>query len=146
MNASSLPRPMLPWFDRLHNLSIRKRLLLAYVGLLLVGFLALTLVAGGQIAQAARADYEQRLLNEVHLLSQGLSAALPNHDQDWTEENQAALNALIAEYETQLNGTVAVYNLDGDRGGSPPGREGFRDAPEMETAIRDGVGRGRARG
>ncbi|MCK6579834.1 MAG: HAMP domain-containing histidine kinase [Anaerolineae bacterium] len=120
---------------RLHRMSIRTRLLIAYVGLLLIGFLALTLVAGSQIALAARADYEQRLLNEVRLVQQGLRAVL--YSEGWTEEAEAALAAQIAEYEAHLNASIVLHALNEREG--PQLRGSFRDAPEMETAIRDGV-------
>lgn len=127
---------------RLNHLSIRTRLLLANVGLLFIGFLALTLVAGNQNALAARADYEQRLLNEVQLIGQGLQSRLT----DETASTET-LNALIGEYETHLNGTIALYSLNERNGGDAdkhPGEPdvahgGFRDAPEIEAAIRNGI-------
>jgi len=120
---------------RFGSLSIRTRLLIANVGLLLIGFLALTLVAGSQNALAARADYEQRLLNEVELIRQGLLTLIPMDNPQAVDSD--AVNALIAEYEAYLNGTIRLYGLN-ERENSPP-RGGFRDSPEMETAIRDEV-------
>lgn len=132
--------------NRFHGLGIRTRLLIAYVGLLVMGFGVLTLVAGSQIAQAARADYEQRLLNEVRLVQQGLSAILSPRALADGGEQSAEVTALIEEYEAQLNGTIRLYS--GNNGGSFGGnnhnnpsvpRDNFRDAPEIESAIRDGV-------
>jgi signal transduction histidine kinase len=118
--------------------SIRTRLLVAYVGLLLVGFLALTLVAGSQIAQAARADYEQRLLNEIQLIRQGLIALIPSYEGDSDDELAEALTTLTSHYALDLNGTIRLYGLNG-RENQPPNRSSFRDAPEMETAIRNEI-------
>jgi signal transduction histidine kinase len=122
---------------QLRGTSIRTRLMLAYVGLLLLGFAALTLIAGSQIAQAARADYEQRLLNDVQLVRQGLNALITS---DTASSND--LITLINEYEAHLNGTIKLYDTDDDDDGHDrpdPNRGGFREMPEMETAIRDGT-------
>lgn len=128
--------PLLRIMTRLHHTSIRTRLLLAYAGLLLVGFAALTLVAGSQIALAARADYEQRLLNEVQLVRQGLSALIPAGQREF-EPSESTLE-LITEYETHLNGTIYLYGMNDHENLLLP-RSSFRDAPEIEAAIRGGL-------
>src|SRR5438046_280018 len=65
----------------LTSTSIRVRLLVAYIGIILLGFSGLTVLAGGQITTAVRADYGQRLQNEIRLVAQGLvpSADAYNH-------------------------------------------------------------------
>src|SRR5438067_3003878 len=67
----------------LTSMSIRVRLLVAYIGIILLGFSGLTVLAGGQITTAVRADYGQRLQNEIRLVAQGLvpSADAYNHGQ-----------------------------------------------------------------
>ena len=58
--------------------SIRTRLLVVYMSILLIGFAALTVVAGGQIASSAQADYAQRLQNEISLIARGISPLVDN--------------------------------------------------------------------
>ncbi len=130
---------------------IRTRLLVAYLGILLFGFGALALVVGQQISSAARADYEQRLQNEISLIAQGIS---PYFTADGTDEEQ--LETSLTEYEDQLDGTLTVYGQDdtydrdgprddGPIDGNPPtndepfARDTYRDMPEVETAMRGGV-------
>ncbi len=124
-------------WTRFQGTSIRARLLFVYLGLLLIGFGALTVVAGKQTAQAARADFEQRLMNEVRLLGQGLSELLYPRYGDRAEVPPEALEALIDEYERQLNASITLYTQP-EHTNFPPNRE-FRDAPELETAMRDGL-------
>ena len=59
----------------LRNTRIRTRLLIAYVGTLLLGFVALAFASGQQIASSARADYERQLANEIRLIAQSISAS-----------------------------------------------------------------------
>ncbi|WP_162910034.1 sensor histidine kinase [Aggregatilinea lenta] len=58
---------------RIH--SLRVRLLVAYTALIVLGFGILALMAGQQLASAARRDYELRLANEVTLVARGLEEA-----------------------------------------------------------------------
>lgn len=108
--------------------SIRARLLIVYVGILVVGFVALTLIAGQQIASAARADFEKRLDNEIRLIAQGIRTAVM--DQELTQES---LSTLIEGYEAEAGGDLTLLIQDG-----PPGRPGggYGAAPEIETAMR----------
>jgi signal transduction histidine kinase len=109
--------------------SIRVRLLFVSVGVLCVGFIALTLVAGQQISSAARADYEQRLKNEIKLIAQGIRTLLD--DETASEE---ALVALLADYEADTGGILKIYILEDDH--DRPPRNAFENMPEVETAMR----------
>src|SRR6185295_15811340 len=88
----SLRRRNLNMRRLLTAMSIRVRLLVAYIGIILLGFSGLTVLAGGQITTAVRADYGQRLQNEIRLVAQGLvpSADAYNHGQIDDEQLQAA--------------------------------------------------------
>ncbi|MBN8636844.1 MAG: HAMP domain-containing histidine kinase [Anaerolineae bacterium] len=121
--------------------SIRARLLFGSVGVLCAGFIVLMVIAGAQISSAARADFEYRLQNEIQLIAQGIRSELRQDDR-LTDDEQAAL---IAEYEGRTHGEITLYTLDMEGGGAPRGggsddggapRSNFRDAPEMETALR----------
>jgi signal transduction histidine kinase len=124
----------------LRTTRIRTRLLVAYLGLLVIGFAALTVVAGGQISSAARQDYEQRLVNEIRLISQGVRPYLDMNrpgmmfDSGDTTELQAAILA----FETDVSGKLMIIPLDdGPWFGGPPME--LRH-PEIETALNGGIG------
>ncbi len=142
----------------LRNTRIRTRLLIAYVGTLLLGFVALAFASGQQIASSARADYERQLANEIRLIAQSISAQAAQMGAD------DSLEALVAAYSPQveespfggdglsglrrrfseenstpINGTLRLVNPtpeaapdQGDRNERPS----FRDQPELETALR----------
>ncbi len=115
-----------------NSLRIRTRLLVAYVGILLVGFAALALVAGQQISSAARADYEQRLVYGIRLIAQGIR-------QYVTDDSITGIDPaeLIAAYEAQMGGTIVIISNE-DVGG-PFSRSPYSDMPEVETATRGGI-------
>ncbi len=122
--------------------SIRARLLFGSVGVLCAGFIVLMVIAGAQISSAARADFEYRLQNEIQLIAQGVYSELRQGNTLTDEEKEV----LIAEYEGRTHGDITLYTLEMDGGGAPRGggngggdgapRSNFRDAPEMETALR----------
>ncbi|MBC7809885.1 MAG: HAMP domain-containing histidine kinase [Burkholderiales bacterium] len=126
--------------------SIRVRLLLVYVGILVVGFAVLALVTGQQISSAARVDYENRLKNEIRLIAQGIRASITD-----ATVSDGTFDTLIAGYEAEIGGDLTVVlPEDLDRRG-PPGQQGtgprngpppnsrFDGAPEIESALRGDV-------
>jgi signal transduction histidine kinase len=123
--------------------SIRTRLLVVYVGIILLGFSGLTVIAGGQITAGVRADYSQRLENEVRLIAQALTAPVTAYSNGDIDEDE--LNEALKDYETRVDGKLALFPLnDGPPGGNygnggnygPPPRMSFYNKPELETALR----------
>lgn len=112
---------------------IRARLLAAYLGILILGFIALAVVAGGQISSAARQDYEQRLVNEMRLIAQGLTSYLRDATLD---SDPTALADLLTGYETDVGGVLVLLPFD-PRG--PRGMGRIFDSPEIETALRGSI-------
>ncbi|MBX3064817.1 MAG: HAMP domain-containing histidine kinase [Anaerolineae bacterium] len=119
--------------------SIRTRLLVLYAGIILIGFAAITVIAGGQIAGAARADYAQQLQNTITLIAQGVAPVM--HGMEGQKIDDTALASTFAEYENQVNGKLTFYLLGDHDNGSSQGypRESFRDSVELETALRGQV-------
>lgn len=115
--------------------SIRTRLLVAFVSLIVIGFAGLTLVAGGQISSAAQADYTQRLQNEISLIAQGVSPLVDNYVDGRTDRTQ--LDAALKTYESQVNGTLTLFTSD-DTSASDS-RNSFHEMLELETALRGQV-------
>lgn len=111
--------------------SIRVRLLFVYVGILIIGFAGITVIAGGQIASAAQADYTQRLQNEVRLVAQGIDDLIDRYASG--EVNSDELDAAITTYASQVDGSLKLYPAQGD-GGPPLARDTFRGMLELETA------------
>lgn len=121
----------------LRNTKIRARLLVAYVGILLFGFAALTLVAGGQVSSAARQDFEQRLLNEIRLISQGVNPYAVSIASESLLEDTLDLDRLIAEFEAQSSGSLTFVRVnDFDMRFRMPFRVVM---PEIETALRGSI-------
>ncbi len=114
----------------LPSFSIRTRLIAAYIGILVLSFAAFALVAGGQISSAARQDYEQRLVNEMRLIAQGVSpyiAAGPG--AAFSDE----LRQLIASYEMQVGGRLRLMPVSGIERRM---MLMLQNLPEVETALR----------
>jgi signal transduction histidine kinase len=123
--------------------SIRTRLLVVYVGIILLGFSGLTMIAGGQITAGVRADYNQRLENEVRLIAQALTAPVTAYNNGDIDE--AKLNEALKDYETRVDGKLALFPLNdgpppggnyGNGGNVGPPRMSFYNKPELETALR----------
>lgn len=117
------------------HLNIRARLVLASVGILIIGFGILTYVAGSQIAAATRADYEARMVDTIQLVSRGVSPYI-SRDFDVNNPSEDLLTS-VQSYENDLNGEISIFDIAG--GGQTPGRTSYRDMPEIETAMRGEV-------
>jgi signal transduction histidine kinase len=111
------------------------------VGIILIGFSLLTVIAGGQLSAAVRADFDQRLQNSVRLIARGISGSL----EDWKDGriNTDQLATVFKEYETQIGGKLAFYpaiNLWDATGiaNIMPRVVSFRNMPELEQAMRGG--------
>lgn len=124
----------------LKQLSIRARLLVVYVGVLLLGFGGMLLIAGQQVSLGARQDYEQRLQSEVTLIAQALAGSLNDYANQPLSETD--FSAMLSAYEAQINGTLTLIPLENTRPrdfDDQNGRQGFRESPELEDAIRGSV-------
>src|SRR5664279_2360339 len=93
----------------LSTISIRTRLLVVYVTIVLVGFGGLALIAGEQISSGAQVDYGQRLQNEIVLVAQGVGPVVNNFVNG--DVSQSDLDAAFKTYETQVNGTLKFFTV-----------------------------------
>ncbi len=119
----------------LSRASIRTRLLIVQVSIILVGFAGLTLIAGRQISSAAQVDFAQRLQNEVILIAQGIGPVVDRYIDKQIDSRE--LNTAIANYETQVNAELRLYPMHNS---SPPfSRNAFHNLPELENASRGQV-------
>ncbi|MEO1287885.1 MAG: HAMP domain-containing sensor histidine kinase [Chloroflexota bacterium] len=84
-----------------HRTSIRSRILLPFLTIILIGFALLTIVAGQQISVATRNDYERELINTTRIIAQGLRPIVTLND---TSDNISdELASQIEIYEAQTN-------------------------------------------
>ena len=124
----------------LNRFSIRSRLLIASTGILIAGFVVLSLVAGRQIARATRVDYETRLLNTLNLVTSSLRPYI---------EDETGLTAetaeIIEELELEIGGEISVLfwnneRPDDDHHDADERRERGGERPvEIEAALRDNI-------
>jgi signal transduction histidine kinase len=114
--------------------SLRARLIVAYTGLILLGFGGLLLLAGGQISMLARSDYEQRLVTETSLAARGIGDYLAN--QAGSRIKQADIDAAIEAYQNQTSGTLSFTVETRPNGRGPGDGSPMRPnpAPEIETS------------
>ncbi len=123
----------------LYRTSIHTRLMVMSIGIMLVGFSGLTVIAGSQIQTAARVDYEQQLQDKVRLVAQNISASIDN--QDISQLSSSEQNSLLKRYASQVDGQLRLYLVNQ----SPPdgrdhGRKGSPNPmPEIETAMHGGT-------
>ncbi len=114
---------------------VRTRLILAYTGLILLGFTGLALLAGRQISQGATEDFQQNLEEQAGLLARSLRDPLEELAEE--QESAAALATAVTSYGEQLNGRVTLYDRSGrawlDSSGSLP--KALSGQPEITAAL-----------
>lgn len=125
---------------KLATVSIRTRLLIAYIGIILIGFSGLTVIAGGQITAAVRAEYEQRMQDAIQLTAQGITPSLLAYANGQLTADDLA--AVFKTYETQAGGQLLFYTSGEHELSGPhivPHPSSFFNMPELETAMRGGI-------
>ncbi len=90
--------------------SLRVRLILAYAGLIVVGFGGLAIIVGQQISRAARDDYELQMANEAILVARGMGPSARDYMSGSLTEDE--LNAVLADYESKTNATLTLFWID----------------------------------
>src|SRR5258708_4091881 len=115
---------------------LRTRLILAYAGLIVAGFTVLALLVGQEISNSAYIDYQQRVLSESLLISQGLQQPVNSYLAGNVTE--ADLLTTLHQYQDQVGGQLAVYTskqnqqvVIADRQPADP-----RGGPEVGDAMR----------
>jgi signal transduction histidine kinase len=91
--------------------SLRCRLTLSYIGLIVVGFVGLALLAGRQIEAGVVEDFEHNLLTQAFLVARGLAEPVEQFRDN--EIGQAALAQAVAGYATQLNASLLLVDPTG---------------------------------
>ncbi len=91
--------------------SLRARMILAYAGLIVIGFLMLVLLAGGQISRSAAEEYHAGLAAQTSIIARGLIEPLEHYAEG--ELSQAALLELVKGYGDQLGARLTLADDHG---------------------------------
>lgn len=90
---------------------LRARMLIAYAGLIIVGFVLLVLLAGRQITQGATEDYYSGLPTQASLVAQALTEPLEHYSEG--DLDQATLEAAVVAYAQQLGVHITLIDAGG---------------------------------
>ncbi|MFQ5421585.1 MAG: hypothetical protein ACE5EY_14625, partial [Anaerolineae bacterium] len=116
--------------------SFRFRLIIAYAGLILIGFSGLVFIAGRQISSSTIEDYENRLGGQAELVARGLRDSIEHFSEK--DLSEAELNAIIADYASQFSTRISLLDRNGaawlDSSGTPPPTS-QQKTPEVVAAI-----------
>lgn len=119
---------------------LRARMLIAYAGLIIIGFVLLALLAGREITQGATEDYYSSLPTQASLVAQALTEPVEHYSEG--ELDQTALEASVAAYAQQLGVHITLIDPAGrafiDSEGMVP-TEDLLIFPEVESALRGNV-------
>lgn len=88
--------------------SLRTRLILAYTGLIVVGFALLAILAGQQISNAALLDYQRSIEAQVPLVANGMQDTLEQFSEG--EATQAELEAQLGRYAAQTGARLTLID------------------------------------
>jgi signal transduction histidine kinase len=91
--------------------SLRARLTLSYIGLIVVGFAGLALLAGRQIEAGAVEDFEHSLVTQASLVARGLTEPIEQFREK--ELAQSALSQVMAGYAAELNARLLLVDPTG---------------------------------
>jgi signal transduction histidine kinase len=91
--------------------SLRARLTLSYIGLIVVGFTGLALLAGRQIEAGAVEDFEHNLLTQAFLVARGLTEPVEQFRDN--EIGQSVLAQVVTGYADQLKARLLLVDSTG---------------------------------
>src|SRR5579859_2423083 len=123
------------------RISIRTRLVAVYVGIIVVGFTGLTVFAGGQMTSAVRADYEERLQNEIGIVANSLNSWNPLLSRHSNSSGAQAISrsesaTLLKPYEDNLNGQLTLYTLPQQSQGPAPANGNVAQQPGSYVPVK----------
>ncbi|MDT8305126.1 MAG: ATP-binding protein [Anaerolineae bacterium] len=94
-----------------HRFSLRARLMLAYTGLIVIGFAGLALLAGRQIATSATEDYGRELIAQAGLVARALAEPLEHAYEGETSE--ATVAGLLDNFARQVDAGIILFDNRG---------------------------------
>jgi len=118
--------------------SLRSRLLLAYAGLILVGFTILVLLAGSQISAGTVQDFTSGLANQAQLVARVLKEPVEHLAEG--ESNQSYLQDVLRTYANQTDVDVVLTDANGRFLGSSSVSDSEINGPEVALALSGKIG------
>jgi len=122
--------------------SIRTRLLLVNIAIILIGFSTLTYFAGKEIESAIRADYEQQIQDQVRLIARSIGDEVQG--TDLSNATPVSIDEMLKSYAGQVDGSLVLFFPERPLGKSTTtmghgGLPSSQDLPELEMAINGGT-------
>ena len=114
------------------NLSLRLRLLLAYVGLILAGFTILALLVGRQISSGTVQDFARQLEEQARVVARALADSV--EDAEDGKISTVAMRRQLQTYADQTNTVVVLTDDHGRFWLSSHSESGQTDTPEIRAA------------
>ncbi|VAW32055.1 hypothetical protein MNBD_CHLOROFLEXI01-1614, partial [hydrothermal vent metagenome] len=90
---------------------LRTRLVAAFVGLILLGFTGLSLLAGNQIAAGAVEDYERSLETQAELVGRSLEDVIEDYFEN--EASFAEVETAVSELANDLGLQITLIDVNG---------------------------------
>ena len=119
--------------------SLRTRLLLAYVGLILAGFIVLALIAGRQISAGTVQDFTTALAEQAQLVARGLHEPLEEIAEG--EGTKEMLRGALQTYAAQTGAELVLLDQQGRvLMGSADSSTTRINTPLVEAAIGGSIG------
>lgn len=117
-------------------MSLRARLLLTYLSLILIGFGGLALFAGRQIESSAIEDYENNLVVQTGLIARALHEPVEEFREG--ELRQDAVSGRLEAYATELDARLLLLDTNGRAwlaSDGPAFSIDQRERPEVAAAL-----------
>lgn len=120
--------------------SLRTRILLAFTGLILIGFAALTAFAGQQLFAGTTTDFKERMTEQAKLIARGLKDPVEHLAEG--KESAADLEEALQEYADQFGIEVSLLQENGRFWLGDPVSSTLspENAPEVIAALKGKTG------
>lgn len=117
--------------------SLRTRLLLAYVGLILIGFAILALVAGRQISAGTTQDFARGLAEQSQLVARALKETVEEGGEHGLDP--VALGSLLQAYSDQTGAEITLLDRNGTVWSSSGAGPEDTNTPEINGALNGNI-------
>lgn len=94
------------------NLSLRWRIMLTYVAIILIGMGGLSFFAGQQIESAAQDDFEQTVISQANLVARGLESSVEHFFEG--EEALQTVQTQLDSFAAQLESEIILFDAEGN--------------------------------
>ncbi len=117
--------------------SLRTRLLLAYAGLILVGFTILALLAGRQISAGTVQDFTRALVEQTQLVARALKETVEEGGEHGLD--QIALGTILQAFAEQIRAEIVLVDRSGRFWASSSNNITNTNTPEINAALNGNI-------